>query len=136
LRYWEGTDWSDRFRARPPIPVPGASGSVGAPTPGGFAPGWSANTAGIDQTQLVEQVRLAARQEAERAAAEFARQARSVTGELEPLISQYTSAFGRLVRRAAVIVVVVAVVWVAWQVFVQASLLDWIGDRIDGLGDR
>ena len=133
LRFWEGTDWTDRYRAKPiegfgdeaKVPVSQADASQ--------SPRWSVSAPQVDSAQLVEQVRLAARQEAERAAAMFASQARSVTGELQPLISQYTSAFGRLVRRVAVVAVVIAVAWVAWQVFAQASLFDWIGDRIDNL---
>ncbi|MFZ8999092.1 MAG: DUF2510 domain-containing protein [Ilumatobacteraceae bacterium] len=133
LRFWEGTDWTDRYRARPA----GSFDEGTPPTDVGRAPSWSpAAPAAVDPAQLVEQVRLAARQEAERAAELFAQQARSVTGELQPLISQYTSAFGRIVRRVAVIAVVIAIAWVAWQVVAQAALLDWLGDRIDGLGDR
>ncbi|MEY2958386.1 MAG: hypothetical protein RLZZ01_954 [Actinomycetota bacterium] len=133
LRFWEGTDWTDRYRARPVSSSDDAPPAVGLAEPQGR--GWSSTSSPVDPAQLVEQVRLAARQEAERAAELFAIQARSVTGELQPLISQYTSAFGRIVRRVAVIAIVLGIAWVAWQVFAQASLLDWIGDRIDELGD-
>lgn len=136
LRFWEGTDWSDRYRARPGPSVDDGPGATAGGAVAGALPGRIPAASQVDAAQLVEQVRLAARQEAERAVELFGRQARSVTGELQPLISQYTSAFGRIVRRIAVVVVLIAIAWVAWQVFAQASLLDWIGDRIDNLGER
>lgn len=140
LRYWEGTDWTDRFRARPPSVAPGAY-----PTPTEIAreaaQHWTpdaravANAAAASTQAVVEQVRLAARAEAERAAQLFGQEARSVSRDLQPLISEYTSKITRWLRIAAVVAIVLVVAWVLWQVFVQASLFEWIGDRIDGLTD-
>lgn len=138
LRWWEGTDWSDRYRPRPsttlpPMPAGSTAGpSTGAPT-GHPVGAWPGAAPSLDPQQLVEQVRLAARQEAERAAQTFGRQARAVTREIEPLVSRYTSTVTTWLRRGAVVVVVVLVAWVVWQVAAQASLLDWVGDRIDDL---
>ena len=47
---------------------------------------------------VVEQVRLAARLEAQRAAQDFETRARKITGEIPPLISQYTNRFMRWFR--------------------------------------
>jgi hypothetical protein len=127
LRYWEGTDWSDRFRARP-----AASAFDEAEPP---AQQRARSRSEVDPQALVEQVRLAAREEAERAAQMFGQQARSAAADLQPLISQYTSKVARFLRVLSVLAIVVLVAWVAWQVFVQASLFEWIGDRIDGLTD-
>lgn len=139
LRYWEGTDWTDRFRARPP-----AAASAVYPTPGDAGRDdahWSpdartvAHAAAASTQAVVEQVRQAARAEAERAAQMFGQQARSVGRDLQPLISEYTSKITRWFRIAAVVAIVLVVAWVLWQAFVQVSLFEWIGDRIDGLTD-
>src|SRR5690606_33440612 len=85
---------------------------------------------------VVEQVRLAARQEAQFAAEEFERRARALTGEIPPLISQYTSRFLRMVRIVLVLGFVFLLAWFAYQLVVQKSIFDWIGDRIDNLTDN
>ena len=59
-----------------------------------------------------------------------------MTGAIPPLISQYTNRFMRYVRIGMVLAFIVLLVWVAYQVFLQKSLFDWIGDRIDNLSDE
>lgn len=143
LRFWEGTDWSDRFRPRPPSSsylsqltqiAEGAAHQEGAhrwvPDARGIG------NPGVDTQAVVDQVRLAARAEAERAAEMFGQRARAAGRELEPLISEYTSKITRWFRIASVFAIVLLIAWVLWQVFVQVSLFDWIGDRIDNLTDE
>jgi hypothetical protein len=140
LRWWDGTDWSDRFR---PIPDAGQL-SAGPAVPGvadDAADVWSQAGAVASQVPqstaaVVNQVRMAAREEAHLAAQEFERRARALTGEIPPLISQYTSKFMRLVRTALVLGFVLLLAWFAYQLFVQKSLFDWLGDRIDNLTDN
>ena len=79
---------------------------------------------------------MAARQEAERAAATFGREARSAAGSIGPLISEYTNRFMRWVRSLSTIAVILLIAWLAFQLFAQASLFEWIGDRIDNLTDN
>jgi hypothetical protein len=139
LRWWDGTDWSDRFRPLPEAAQGGAPSVV--PGDADEADIWSqaSTVAGrVPQSTaaVVEQVRLAARQEAQLAAQEFERRARALTGEIPPLISQYTSKVMRLVRIALVLAFVVFVAWLAFQLVVQKSLFDWVGDRIDNLTDN
>lgn len=148
LRWWEGTDWSDRYRARPPEmrAVPAGQMSMGgwpievAPgTPGHrnvqvppvptIAPGQ------VDSAQLVEQVRLAARQEAQRASEMFGQQARAATRNVVPLITEYTTKIGRVLRAMSIVAILLLVLYVAFQIWAQDSLFDWIGDRIDNLTD-
>ena len=136
LRYWEGTDWSDRFRARPTDGQLALQESTDAVRNRVAGERLGTVQSSVDPQTIVEQVRLAARQEAERAAELFAAQARSATANLQPLISEYTSKFTRWIRILATIAVVIAVAWVIWQVFAQVSLFNWIGDRIDGLTDQ
>lgn len=138
LRYWEGTDWSDRFRPRPiqsyVAEVPQSSSNQdGSHRWVPDAPGLNAR--GVNTQAVVDQVRVAAREEAERAADMFARRARAAGREIEPLISQYTSRIMRWFRFASVLAIVLLIGWVIWQVFVQVSLFDWIGERIDNLTD-
>ena len=140
LRWWEGTDWADRWRA-PPTPssveiqelaaqhareqFDKVAGHVG--------------TGGLDRRQseeLISQVRQAARSEAERTAQLFGDQALRVTRQITPLISDYTNKFIKWFRILAVIVIVAAIAWVAFQIFAQVSLFDWIGDRIDNITDN
>jgi hypothetical protein len=141
LRYWEGTDWTDRFRARPPDsrfayiapPIEGATRADGSHRWVPDAPGLG--HPGVDTQAVVDQVRVAARAEAERAAQMFGQQARSMSRELQPLITEYTSKITRWFRIASVLAIAALLAWVAWQLFVQVSLFDWIGDRIDNLTD-
>jgi hypothetical protein len=84
---------------------------------------------------VVEQVRLAARAEAQRAAQDFELRARRITGEIPPLISQYTNKFMRWFRVALVLSFIVLLAWFFYQFFVQKSLFDWLGDRIDNMTD-
>jgi hypothetical protein len=137
LRWWEGTDWSDRWRAPPVANFDDMQQALAAQLRDNYESVPAG--AGIDprQTQvIVDQVRHATRSEAERAAQMFGNQARQLRREIEPLISQYTNKFMKWIRRFAVIAIVFAVAWVAWQIFAQVSLFDWVGDRIDNITDN
>lgn len=141
LRFWEGTDWSDRFRSRPTdgqLTIMTQVAADAARNEGSHR--WVPDDHGlgnpnVNTQAVVDQVRLAARAEAERAAQMFGYQARSMTRDLQPLISQYTSKITRWFRIASVLAIVLLVGWVLWQVFLQVSLFEWIGDRIDNLTD-
>jgi hypothetical protein len=52
-----------------------------------------------------------------------------------PLISDYTNRLVRWIRFAAIVAVVLLVAYFVFQVVAQASLFEWIGDRIDNLTD-
>jgi hypothetical protein len=141
LRWWDGTDWADRYRLRP----------LGAQTQGQLEQSQESQGAGdqaFDLAQLgssvhlppqtaavVEQVRLAARAEAQRAAQDFEARARAITGSIPPLISQYTNKFTRWFRLALMLSFIVLMAWFIYTFFVQKSFFDWLGDRIDNLTD-
>lgn len=110
----------------------GMAANRSLPVPPGFPT--AANIG--DSAQIVEQVRLAARAEAERAAQMFGAQARSATQNLSPLISEYTNRFIRLFKQVVVIAILVGVAWFVFQAWANMSLFDWIGDRIDNLSDQ
>lgn len=148
LRWWEGTDWADRWRA-PPTPgvveikrayetEHGLRDDEGTDQP------WSQHAPTVqyggmsraDSEAIIRQVRTAAREEAERAAGLFAREARSAAEGFAPLISTYTSKLMRWVRLLSTVAIFIFAAWLAFQIFAQASLFDWIGDRIDNLTDN
>lgn len=136
LRYWEGTDWSDRFRARPTdgqLTIMAQVAEAAAHHEGSHRWVPDAPPLASDPNAMVEQVRLAARAEAERAAQMFGHQARSVTRDLQPLISEYTSKITRWFRILSILAIIILVGWVLWQFFIQVSLFQWVGDRIDNL---
>jgi len=62
-------------------------------------------------------------------------EARSLTGEIPPLISQYEHQFMRWFRVALLLSFIVLLAWFIWSVFAQKSLFDWLGDRIDHITD-
>ena len=153
LRWWEGDDWSDRYRARPPdmraVPYGQASlpGQAVPPPPPGlqqaaqYGQQYGQQYAGqyanqVDTAQIVEQVRRAAREEAQRASVLFGQQAKAAARNVAPLISEYTTKVTRVLRVLGVIAIVLLVLYVAFQVFAQQSLFDWIGDRIDNVTDQ
>jgi hypothetical protein len=140
LRWWEGTDWADRYRA-PPTPSEfdlrgqtygAADEPVGTPAFDRYAGGGMSRQ---DSQAVIEQVRLAARAEAERAAELFGAQARAATRNITPLISEYTNRVVKWFRILSIIAVLLIVGWLAFQLFAQVSMFQWIGDRIDNLTD-
>jgi hypothetical protein len=147
LRWWEGTDWSDRYRA-PPTPgvveiraaydAQYAADHADPDDPHNRTQSYAQPVYGTrqDTDAIVQQVRMAAREEAERAATLFGQQARSATRNIVPLITQYTSKFVRWVRILSTIAMILVIAWIAFQVFAQVSLFEWIGDRIDNLTDN
>jgi Protein of unknown function (DUF2510) len=144
LRWWEGTDWSDRYRAPPTRSEVDRRALVRETHRGDDdldvdvhqqrAQLGSLNRQ--DSEAIISQVRQAARAEAERAAGMFRQEARSAADNLTPLITEYTSKLVRWIRIASVIAVVLLIGWVAFQIFAQVSLFDWIGDRIDNISDN
>jgi hypothetical protein len=146
LRWWEGTDWSDLYRARPTRTEleARALGTYGGDVPAAL-PAAAVRQAGAlvaqtpeyrgalrrDAEEIIAEVRKVARSEIDRAADVFSQRARTATRELQPLISQYTTKFFRWVKIALVIAIVLAVAYVVFQAIAQQSIIDWILDRID-----
>lgn len=136
LRWWEGTDWSDRYRSPPTPGVEelrrGFEQAAHAVEHRGAGYGVSRQ----ETDEIIHQVRMAARAEIDRAADVFGRRAAAATSNLTPLIEQYTNKAVTWFKRIAVFIVLLLIAWVAFQIFAQASLFEWIGDRIDNLVDR
>jgi len=139
LRWWEGTDWSDQHRALPtatellmaagtaietpekPALPPKRPGDVFPPAP--------------DSEQIVNQVRAAARAEVDRAAELFTRQTRSAISQGRSLVAEYIDRVLRWIKIAVVAAAIAVIIWFILQLFLQATVLDWIGDRVDNLSD-
>jgi hypothetical protein len=142
LRWWDGSDWSDRYRLRPLGSQTQGELETQALAPQGvgdqaFDPAQLGNAMHLppQTAAVVEQVRLAARAEAQRAAQDFEARARRITGEIPPLISQYTNRFMRWFKVLLTLSFIVLMAWFIYQFFVQKSIFDWLGDRIDNITD-
>ncbi len=144
LRWWDGFDWSDIRRA-----PPSNAELIAAEQLQEFfddnelvAAGRRAGTkaaAGMsrqDSQQMVEEVRMAARQEIDRAAQQFSDRATTAVRRVTPLISEYTNKLAKWIRRAVVISIVLLAAYFVFQVLAQKSFLDWVGDRIDSVTDE
>ena len=143
LRWWEGTDWGDRFRA-PPTP----SESERREQTYAYTQEHEADTSyqqsdprfatrpRQDSDAIVNQVRMAAREEAERAAQMFGQQARAATSGITPLITEYSNKVIKWFRILSVVAIVLVIGWIAFQIFAQVSMFEWIGDRIDNITDN
>ncbi len=140
LRFWEGTDWSDRYRAPPTAGVMAIQEAaaeqrrIDYQEAGGYVP--PVGRSRQETEEIISQVRQAARAEAERAAHMFRQEVRGATSSISPLISEYTSKITRWFRILSVIAIILLIGWVAFQIFAQVSMFEWIGDRIDNLTDN
>ncbi len=142
LRWWDGLDWTDIRRAPPSnaeltraedahdheMNLVGAGAQMPPLPPSAMAR--------QDSQQIVEEVRMAARQEIDRAAQEFSDRATTAVRRVTPLISEYTSQVTKWVRRAVIISIVLLTAYFIFQVVAQASFFEWLGDRIDNLTDE
>ena len=135
LRWWEGTDWSDRYRSRP------TAAAIAYPPPASANHAHSvrdmAAQAGnvADSAAWVEQMRSTVRGEADRAKDLFDERMNQARKQFTPLITEYTNKVTRLLKRLAVLAVVLLIAYVAFQIWADQSMFDWIGDRIDNLTD-
>jgi len=142
LRWWDGLDWTDIRRAPPSTAElivaeenrqffeNARAAQLPTPTPptGGYNR--------QDTQEIVAEVRSAAREEIDRAAREFTARANTAVNSVSPLISDYASDLKKWVRRAIIIAIVLLVAYFVFQVVVQASFFDWLGDRIDNVTDE
>lgn len=147
LRWWEGTDWSDSFRAPPSqneldLLAARRAGLLGRATSDATRVATAATDAAQaaasrrrETEEVIAEVRKVARSEVDRAVEMFGQQARSATRQLQPLVSEYTTKVTKFLRRALVVSFVVLVAWFVFQAIAQQSFLDWVGDRIDSITD-
>lgn len=137
LRWWHGTDWSDRYR---PPPTAAELHRVQATSVTKTQPSATPATTGERRAvtrheveEIVAEVRKAARSEVERAADLFSQRARAATRELQPLVSEYTNRIVRWLRIAVIVVIVAVIAWFVFEAIAQVTFFDWLGERIDNL---
>ncbi|MGB0113912.1 MAG: DUF2510 domain-containing protein [Ilumatobacteraceae bacterium] len=140
LRYWDGLDWTDAWRAPPSkAELLSYENKMAEFQPFDYRPeAASAELVShrtVDSQQVIDEVRRATREEIDRAAEMFTERAQSMRRDIEPLISQYTNRLVKWIRFAAIVAVILLVAYFVFQVIAQASLFEWIGDRIDNLTD-
>ncbi len=151
LRWWDGLDWTDvrrappsgaemiaaesaaRFRAAANDFAPGATRAASTAAASTAA---AAGAAATQSQEVIREVREATRSEIDRAAQMFSRQAAAARQNWTPLITEYTNKVMRWVKIAIVLGVLAFAAWLAFQIFAQASLFDWIGERIDNITDE
>jgi hypothetical protein len=90
----------------------------------------------FDGDQLVNQMRTAARAEVDRAALVFRQETQQAVRKITPLVTEYTTKVTRFLKFVLTIAILLLIGWVAFQLFAQQSLFDWIGDRIDKISEN
>ncbi len=141
LRWWDGEDWTDIRRAPPSdseLTTYEANHpmEVGQLTASGRQIVPSDALTRRDADQIIAEVRNVARAEIDRAADVFSMRATHAARSFQPLITEYTSKLLRWVKFAVAVAIVLLVGWFVFQVIFQASLFEWIGDRIDNITDN
>lgn len=143
LRYWDGLDWTDVRRA-PPSSAELQSAAAAAALEEAQHKMADASRQAADMAQaraseprdIIDEVRRATRGEVDRATDQFTRRARQMQQEITPLISGYTNRIIKWIRIALVVATVLLIAYFVFQLTAQASLFEWIGDRIDNLTDQ
>jgi hypothetical protein len=144
LRWWDGSDWTDARRA-PPSNAELRSFESHAEFEAAHryvAPVQDTMTAAArradraESQRVIEDMRRAARGEVDRAAVIFARRASEMRSNVGPLISEYTNRVVKWIRIAIVVAIVLLAAYFTFQLLAQASLFEWIGDRIDNFTDE
>ncbi|MFN3258798.1 MAG: DUF2510 domain-containing protein [Ilumatobacter sp.] len=144
LRWWDGFDWTDIRRAPPSDAELIAAEENRAFYERNEVQAREQRYAQVpagplgrqDVQEIIAEVRNVARSELDRAANEFSNRATAAVRGFTPLISSYTSTLTKWVKRAVIIAIVLLVAYFVFQVVVQASVFEWIGDRIDNLTDE
>ena len=139
LRWWEGADWTDEWRAPPTVgeieAVQRSDQERVEATPTRSTrprPEQIRDRAG-EAEHIVTQVREAAREEVARAATELTRRAQTMFDRYGDVATRVLRRVWRWARAAIVVAAVLVVAWYVLQFIAQAAFLQWIGDRIDNL---
>jgi hypothetical protein len=140
LRWWDGSDWTEARRARPTTYEQAGVAAAASSTVAGLdelrsAPTSAPRLSRQDTEFIVTEVRQAARAEIERASQQLTARAAAATRQFQPLVTEYTNRFVRLLKILIALVLLLFVAWVVFQVVAQASFFEWLGDRIDNITD-
>lgn len=136
LRWWAGFDWTDETRVNATATEKlDADLMAHEPTRRKTPPGFEAprRESQMDPDQIVSRVREAAREEVDRAADMFTRQARDAIDRSRSVVADYIGTILRWIRIAVVVGAVLVVLWFVLQFIAQATFFNWLGDRLDNL---
>lgn len=138
LRWWEGADWTDEWRAPPTageIEAVQRSDHEQMTVPSRSTPPRpeQVRDRASEAEQIVSQVRQAAREEVARAAVELTRRAQSTFDRYGDVALRFLRRVWRWTRIAIVVAAVLVVAWYVLQFIAQAAFLQWVGDRIDNV---
>lgn len=144
LRWWDGLDWVDIWRAPPSTAELDAEANAQSALRASedFVAAGRQTAAGElgyrrqDAQEIIAEVRNVARAEVDRAAQEFSQRATTAARSFTPLITQYTNRVLRWVKLAIGLAFVFFALWLAFQIVAQQSFFEWVGDRIDNLTDE
>lgn len=91
----------------------------------------ASRSAASDQTaQVLEEARRVARQEVDRAVRDVRSQVDDARGRYEPRVREWLDRGKRWLRTIGIAITIVLVLGFVLQAMTQATLLDWLGDRI------
>jgi hypothetical protein len=138
LRWWDGLDWANIRRAPPSghellatktavEPAPRVEAGVPVPQTG---------MSRADTQQIIADVREVARDEVDRAAELFSQRATDAARQFTPIVTEYTNRILRWVKIGVIVASVLLIGWFVFQVIAQATLLEWLGDRIDNVTNQ
>jgi hypothetical protein len=138
LRWWDGLDWANIRRAPPSGSELLAAKTAAVPEPlvEAALPVQQTGLSRADTQQIIADVRDVARDEVDRAAELFSQRATAAAREFTPLISQYSNQAIKWIRIAVIVAAVLLIGWFVFQVIAQATLLEWLGDRIDNVTNQ
>jgi hypothetical protein len=135
FRWWDGIDWTDVRRAPPSSSEMLMAQAARVDEVSDPAPSRQLDVATRETRAIVEQVRAAARDEANRAADLFSRRIRSGLEQAGSIVGEYSKLFFRWVRIAVVVAALAVIAWFVLQIFTQITFFDWVGDRVDNFTD-
>ena len=136
LRWWEGTDWTDEYRAPSTATERDTAlrGASQAAPPDPVVPGvGDLRRSARDTDRIVSQVRDATREEVTRAADLFTRRAQNVMAQSRSVVAEYAAVFLRWLKIAIVLGAILVIAWFIFQFLAQVTLFEWLGDRIDNI---
>lgn len=140
LRWWQGTDWTDDHRSIATSNEIRTALRIADPRSEEARTFEKRRVDDVkvsrsDTDQIVSQVRSAAREEVDRAAELIASRTRSALSQSRSLVLEYVGPLLRWIKIAVVVGAIAVIAWFIFQFIAQATILEWLGDRIDNISD-
>ncbi len=139
LRWWDGLDWSEERRVSASSAETANAIRIAAEA---RAPELAdrgqaeVRASQLETRQLVSQMRVAAREEADLAGQMLARRATGFIEQVRSVVIENLTPVVRWIRIGVVVAALLVIVWFVIQFIAQVTLLNWLGDRIDSVISR